>query len=197
MHPCVEIFWLWYILYRFVFFCTYLFQSRIAFLNSRKTSYYFFKTLQENFGNLATVNIFLTQRFVLLLSEGVWRQRTWWRMWKWISNPLTNVWDQSSHKLTSILFAGLPCARNRSLDWDLFCGGSRAKLPSTLHAHKMGYRLGIIIYATSHSFNAEAEWLWLMLPRKISRSEWSRFIHPIAQRRGAPCLDGWVGFSRI
>ena len=62
---------------------------------------------------------------------------------------LTTGWDQSSSKLTSTLFAGLLCARNRSLDWDLFCGVSSVKLPSTLHAHKMGSRPGIIIYATS------------------------------------------------
>ena len=30
--------------------------------------------------------------------------------------PLTSVWDQSSPKLTSTLFASLPYARNRSLD---------------------------------------------------------------------------------
>ena len=47
--------------------------------------------------------------------------------------PLTSVWDQSSPKLTSTLFAGLPYARNRSLDRDLFCGGSSARLPSTSH----------------------------------------------------------------
>ena len=64
--------------------------------------------------------------------------------------PLTSVWDQSSPKLTSTLFAGLPYARNRSLDRDLFCGGSSARLPSTSHAHKMDSRPGIIIYATSH-----------------------------------------------
>ena len=49
---------------------------------------------------------------------------------------LTSVRDQSGSKLTSTLFAGLPHARNRSLDWDLFCGGSSARLPSTSHAHK-------------------------------------------------------------
>ena len=64
---------------------------------------------------------------------------------------LTSVWDQSSPKLTSTLFAGLPYARNRSLDWDLFCGGSSARQPSTSHAHKMDSRPGIIIYATSHN----------------------------------------------
>ena len=63
--------------------------------------------------------------------------------------PLTSVWDQSSPKLTSTLFTGLPYARNRSLDWDLFCGGSSARLLSTSHWHKMDYRPGIIIYATS------------------------------------------------
>ena len=31
-------------------------------------------------------------------------------------HPLTNVWDQSSPKLTSTLFAGLPYAQNKSLD---------------------------------------------------------------------------------
>ena len=73
-------------------------------------------------------------------------------------HPLTNVWDQSSSKLTSTLFTGLPYARNRSLDWDLFCGVSSVKLPSTLHVHKMGSRPGIIIYATS-------QWLKIQLGR--------------------------------
>ena len=66
-------------------------------------------------------------------------------------HPLTNVWDQSSPKLTATLFAGLPYARNRNLDWDLFCGVSSIKLHSTLHAHKMGSYPVIIIYATSHN----------------------------------------------
>ena len=66
--------------------------------------------------------------------------------------PLTNVWDQSSPKFISTLFAGLPCARNKSLDWDIFSGVSSAKLPSTLHVHKMGSRPRIIIYATLHCF---------------------------------------------
>ena len=64
--------------------------------------------------------------------------------------PLSSVWDQSSPKLNPTLFAGLPYARNRSLDWDLFCGGSSIKLPSTSHVHKMDSRPGIITYATSH-----------------------------------------------
>ena len=66
-------------------------------------------------------------------------------------HPLTNVWDQSSPKLTSTLFASLPYARNRSFDLDLFCGGSSAKLSSTLHVHEMGSRPGIIIYAITHN----------------------------------------------
>ena len=65
----------------------------------------------------------------------------------WI--PLTSVGDQSSPKLNPTLFAGLPYARNRSLDWDVFCRGSSAKLHSTSHAHKMNSRPGIIIYAAS------------------------------------------------
>ena len=64
--------------------------------------------------------------------------------------PLTSVWDQTSPKLTSTLFASLPYAWNRSLDRDLFCGGSSARLPSTSHAHKINSCPGIIIYATSH-----------------------------------------------
>ena len=66
---------------------------------------------------------------------------------KWY--PLTSVGDQSSPKLTTSLFAGLPYVRNRSLDWDLFCRESSARLPSTWHAHKMNSRSGIIIYAAS------------------------------------------------
>ena len=77
------------------------------------------------------------------------KRRTWWGMWKWIGYPLTSVGDQSSPKLTPTLFAGLPYARNRSLDWDLFCEGASARLPSTSHAHKMNSRPGIIIYAAS------------------------------------------------
>ena len=70
--------------------------------------------------------------------------------------PLTSVWDQSSPKLTSTLFAGLPYTRNRSLDRDLFCGGSSARLPSTSHAHKMDCRPGMIIYATSHKSSSSS-----------------------------------------
>ena len=66
--------------------------------------------------------------------------------------PLTSVWDQSSPKLTSTLFAGLPYARNSSLDWDLFCGGSSARQPSTSYTHKMDSHPGIIIYATSQYY---------------------------------------------
>ena len=62
---------------------------------------------------------------------------------------LTSVGDQSSPKLTSTLFAGLPYAWNRSFDWDLFCGRSSARLPLMSHAHKMNSRPGIIIYAVS------------------------------------------------
>ena len=63
--------------------------------------------------------------------------------------PLTSVGDQFSPKLTPTLFAGLPYARNRSLDWDLFCRGSSARLPSTSHAHKMDSHSGTIIYPAS------------------------------------------------
>ena len=63
--------------------------------------------------------------------------------------PLTSVWDQCSPKLSSTLFAGSPYAWNRSLDWDLFFGGSSARLPSMSHAHKIDSHPGIIIYATS------------------------------------------------
>ena len=63
--------------------------------------------------------------------------------------PLTSVRDQSSPKLTSTLFAGLPYAGNRSLDWEIFCWGSSARLPLMSHVHKMDSRPGIIIHATS------------------------------------------------
>ena len=68
-------------------------------------------------------------------------------MRKWIGNPLASVGDQI--KLTPTLFASLPYALNRSLDLDLFCGGSSARPRSTSHAHKMNSRSGIIIYAVS------------------------------------------------
>ena len=86
---------------------------------------------------------------VFPLSEGVRKRRTWWGI-KWNGNPLTCVGDQSSPKLNPTLFAGLPYPRYRSLDWDLFCGGPSARLPSTPHTHKMNSHPGIIIYAASH-----------------------------------------------
>ena len=46
--------------------------------------------------------------------------------------PLTNVWDQSDLELTYTLFVCLSYARNRSLDRDLFCGVSSARLPSVI-----------------------------------------------------------------
>ena len=48
-------------------------------------------------------------------------------------HPLTNVWEQFSPELTSTLFVCLSYAWNRSLDWDLFCGVSSARLPSAIH----------------------------------------------------------------
>ena len=48
-------------------------------------------------------------------------------------HPLTNVWGQFSPKLTSTLFVCLSYTRNRSLDRDLFCGVSSARLPSAIH----------------------------------------------------------------
>ena len=64
-------------------------------------------------------------------------------------HPLTNLWDQSSPEFSFTLFVCLSYARNRSLDRDLFSGVSSARLPLTLHAHKMDCCPGIIIYATS------------------------------------------------
>ena len=64
-------------------------------------------------------------------------------------NPLTNLWDQTSPKLTATLFACWSYARNRSLNRKLFCEVSSARLPLTLHAHKMGSRPGLVIHATS------------------------------------------------
>ena len=48
-------------------------------------------------------------------------------------HPLTNVWDQSSPKLTSTLYVCWSYAKNRSLDRDLFCGVSSARLPSAIN----------------------------------------------------------------
>ena len=48
-------------------------------------------------------------------------------------HPLTEVWGQSRPELTPTLFVCLSYARNRSLDRDLFCGVSSARLPSTIH----------------------------------------------------------------
>ena len=58
--------------------------------------------------------------------------------------PLTSAGDESCPKLTPTLFAGLLYAPNRNLYWDLFCGGSSARLSSTSHAHKMDSRPGIM-----------------------------------------------------
>ena len=71
-------------------------------------------------------------------------------MWKWVENPLTSVGDQSGPTLTPTFFASLPYARNRSLDYDLFCRVSSARLPSMSHAHKINSRPGIIIHAALH-----------------------------------------------
>ena len=48
-------------------------------------------------------------------------------------HPLINVWGQFSPELTSTLFVCLSNARNRSLDWDLFCGVSSARLSPAIH----------------------------------------------------------------
>ena len=48
-------------------------------------------------------------------------------------HPLTNIWGQSSPELASTLFVCLLYAQNRSLDRDLFCVVSSARLPSAIH----------------------------------------------------------------
>ena len=48
-------------------------------------------------------------------------------------HPLINVWGQFSPESTSTLFVCLSYAQNRSLDRDLFCGVSSARLPSAIH----------------------------------------------------------------
>ena len=48
-------------------------------------------------------------------------------------HPLTNVWGQFSPELTSTLFVCLSYTWNGSLDRDLFCGVSSARLPSAIH----------------------------------------------------------------
>ena len=83
------------------------------------------------------------------LSEGVWKRRTRWGMWKWIGNPLASVGDQSSPKIKPHIICQLPYARKRNLDKNLFCRGSSARLPPTSHAHKINSHPGINIYATS------------------------------------------------
>ena len=48
-------------------------------------------------------------------------------------HPLTKIWGQFSPELTSTLFVCLSYAWNRSLDRDLFCGVSSARLTSVIH----------------------------------------------------------------
>ena len=92
----------------------------------------------------------LTLKSMLSVTEGLGKRRTWWGMWKWTGNPFASIRDQSGPKFTPTLFANYHMPEKRSLDWDLFCGGSSARLPSTSHVHKMNSHPGIIIYATSH-----------------------------------------------
>ena len=70
-------------------------------------------------------------------------------MWKWNWKPPCRrrrlVWPQ----IDPHIICQLPYARKMSLDKDLFCGGSSARLPSTSHAHKMNSHPGMIIYAAS------------------------------------------------
>ena len=57
---------------------------------------------------------------------------------------LTDVWDQSNLELASTLFVCFSYARNRSLDRDLFCGMSSARLLSAIHIlwlHLLGSHL--------------------------------------------------------
>ena len=148
MHSCVEIFWYCYLS-----------------IESSSFAYIYF--------SFVSLSLILTKRLIAPLKHyqrilDIWLQliffnlevrfsAIWWgRKTKDLVGyvklnwyPLTNVRDQSSPKLTSTLFAGSPYARNRSLEWDFFYGGSSAKLPSTSHAHKMDSRVGIIIYAVS------------------------------------------------
>ena len=147
MHPSVEIFWLCYSLYRsFVRICYSLVSLSLILAKRLIATLKDYKRILEIGLQLIFSN--LEFRFSAIWGGRKTKDLVVYMKVNWC--PLTGVWDQSSPKLTSTLFAGLPYARNRSLDWDLFCGGSSAKLPSTSHAHKMDSRPGIIIYAASH-----------------------------------------------
>ena len=75
-----------------------------------------FCTWTREFGEFEYSWYFLTLMSIFPLSEGVWKRRTWWCMWKGIGNPLTSVGDLSGPNLSPTLFASLTYAQNKSLD---------------------------------------------------------------------------------
>ena len=133
MHPYVEIFWLCYLSiespsFAHVFFSFVLILAKCLI---------HLKKLRGIFRNLTTVNITLTWKSMFsVILEGYENEGLGGVCESKLETPSASVGDQSSPKLTLTLFASLPYARNRSLDKDLFCGGSSARLPSTSHAHK-------------------------------------------------------------
>ena len=148
MHPSVEIFWLFYLsIESFSFAHIYFSFVSLSLIFAKR----FIATLKhyERILDIWLQLIFCNLEVRFSAIWGGWKTKDLLVYVKVNWYPLTNVWDQSSPKLTSTLFAGSPYARNRRLDWDLFCGGSSAKLPSTSRAHKMDSRPGIIIYAAS------------------------------------------------
>ena len=131
MHPCVEIFWLCYFLCRFDFLFMYLVSASYRFHWFSLTSYCILKHYKIFEICLQFILSNLEDR-----SSVIWGGMKTKDLVVYVKvnrHPLTNVWGQSSPELTSTLFVCLSYARNRSLDWDLFCGVSNARLPSAIH----------------------------------------------------------------
>ena len=132
MHPCVEIFWLCYFLYRFVFFaciCLSLVSLSLVLAKRLIASLKHYKRILEICLQLILFN--LEVRFSVIWGCRKTKDLAVYVKVNW--HPLTNVWGQFGPELTSTLFVCLSYGRNRSLDRDLFCGVSSSRLPSAIH----------------------------------------------------------------
>ena len=148
MHSCVEIFWMCYFLCRFdsfAFICLSLVSLSLILAKRLIAFLKHYKRILEIWLQLMLSNLEVRSSVIwggMKTKDLVVYVKVNW-------HPLTKAWGQASPELTSTLFVCLSYARNRSLERELFSGESSAKLPSTLHAHKMGSRPEIIIYTTS------------------------------------------------
>ena len=106
-------------------------QPRIAFINSRLTSY----CLLKHYKRILEISLQLILSNLEVRSSVIWGGMKTKDLVVYVKvnwHPLTNVWGRFSPELTSTLFVYLSYARNRSLDRDLFCGVLSARLPSAI-----------------------------------------------------------------